>query len=64
MSERSEAQKEAEKRNDEKRKAAPRLPSSRMTEEQGETMEKLYKSCGGSKIDAILKAANFYLKNS
>ena len=59
---RSLAQKKAEKKNDEKRKAAPRLPSSRMTPAQGDVMDKLYEKCGTTKIDSIVEAANFYLE--
>ncbi len=64
MSTRTEAQIRAEKKNDEKRKSAPRLPGSRMTEEQGQLMDRLYDKYGGNKLKAIISAAEFDLNNS
>ncbi len=58
----SNAQKAAHKRHDEKRKTAPRLPGTRLSEPEGDTMDQLYEYFD-SKSDAIVKAAEFYLKN-
>lgn len=60
---RSEAQIAAEQRNDEKRKGSPRLPTARLSEEESAVMENLY-LCFGSKKEAVLAAAKFYLKNN
>ena len=58
----SDAQKAAHKRHEEKRKALPILPSSRLSASDGEVMDKLYEGFE-SKTEAIVKAAEFYLKN-
>lgn len=59
---RTEALIKAQQKQDEARKADPRLPSSRLSKEEGELMEKLYET-SGSKKDAIVQAAKFYLEN-
>lgn len=59
-SSRSTAQKAADGRYDEKRKAAPRLPGTRLTDEQGAVMDNLYKLFDG-KAEAIVTATKYYL---
>ncbi len=57
----SEAQQEAHQRHDEKRKSAPRLPGTRITDDEADVMDDLYKRFN-SKAEAILEAAKFYIK--
>lgn len=54
------AQQAAHKRHDEKRRTAPRLPGTRLSEEEGVIMDALYERFK-SKSEAILEAAKFYL---
>jgi hypothetical protein len=55
-------QQEANKKQDEKRQTAPRLPGTRLTTEQGKVMDELY-ALFDNKSEAIFEAANFYLEN-
>lgn len=57
---RSEAQKVADTKFEEKRKTSPRLPGTRITEEENEIMEQLYVKFD-SKSEAILSAVKYYL---
>jgi len=62
-SDRSKAQIAAEKRNDLKRKNSDRLPGARLSEEESNTMNRLY-ALFDSKKDAILAATELYLKKN
>lgn len=53
---------ERNKRHDKKRKSAPRLPGTRISESESNTMEELY-ALFESKSEAIVKASEFYLNN-
>ena len=57
----SEAQQEAHKRHDEKRKSSPRLPGTRISDDEGDVMDDLYGRFN-SKTEAILEAAKYYIK--
>jgi hypothetical protein len=57
------AQKAAHKRHDDKRKTAPRLPGTRLGEDESKIMDRLYARFE-SKSEAIIKAARFYLDNN
>jgi len=61
-SNRPQAQRNAERRADEKRRHAARLPGARLTEEEARAMEALYDKFD-SKKDAVLTAVQFYLKH-
>ncbi len=57
----SKAQQAAHKRHDDKRKSDPRLPSTRISDEESDIMDDLYGRFN-SKSEAILEAAKFYIK--
>jgi len=58
---RTQAQIETEKRHDQKRKGADRLPGVRIDPEEAAVMNKLY-GLFDSKKEAVLEAAKYYLK--
>jgi len=57
----SEAQQDAHQRHDEKRKSAPRLPGTRISDDESDVMDDLYERFN-SKAEAILEAAKYYIK--
>ncbi|MEY8198478.1 MAG: hypothetical protein RPS47_04500 [Colwellia sp.] len=58
----SEAQVRAHRKNDEKRKSMPCLPTARLSESEGAMAKELYAKFG-TKKEAILKAIEFYLEH-
>ncbi len=59
----TQAQIEARRRQDEKRKLDDRLPGVRITKKESVTMNKIYKLFD-SKKEAVLEAVEFYLKKN
>ena len=51
---RSNAQRAAEQRNDERRRNHPRLPSGRLSEEEAELLDEATAYVGGTKKDALM----------
>ncbi len=60
---RSDAQQAADSKYEGKRKAAPRIPAVRLTEEESAVMNQLY-GLFKSKSEAILAAAKYYLEKN
>ena len=51
---RSDAQRAAERRNDDRRRNAPRLPNGRLSEEEAELLDEATAYVGGTKKDALM----------